>query len=204
MAKIWWHRHFYLREVLVNKRSEECICAAQWERTLMQKHQTKLFLVLQWRGESEKSLLTQMFTSCCQKNINISPHELDTLSKPENCDSSHLVVFQTHRTFEEDTSFSIRHPCLPGVTGCTGVKVKGRKRQFCFSAQGPKLLMDALPKTLHPHTHELEQMVWLYANVLACGHALCALQSKRLKTTSDHLCFPEKKIFVRQHFALLF
>lgn len=155
-------------------------------------------------GKWEKPPHTDVHKLLSEEHQHLSTRTWHSIQAWEHRDSSHLVVFQTHNTCEEDTSFSIQHPCLPGVTGCTWVIVEGRKRQFCFSAQSPKLLMDALPKTLYPHTHELEQMVWLYANVLACGHALSAPQSKRLKTTSDHLCFPEKKIFVRQHFALLF
>lgn len=29
----------------------------------------------------------------------------------------------------------LEHPHSPGVTGCTGVKIWGRKSQYCFSAQ---------------------------------------------------------------------
>lgn len=61
-----------------------------------------------------------------------------------------------------------------------------------FFSTGPKLLMDALPKSLHTHTHtqKLGSVcgavggVRLYANALACGHALSARQTRRLKHNS--------------------
>lgn len=95
------------------------------------------------------------------RGTSTSPLNKDTLSKPENTTIAHLVFFffffqNIQSIWWRDILLpSLEHPRLPGVTGCTGgegVKVEGRKRQFCFSAWTPKLLMDALPKSTHPHT----------------------------------------------------
>lgn len=88
---------------------------------------------------------------------------------------------------------SLEHPHQPGVTSWRKrPKLKEGRGHFVFH-RVPETA-DGRTSPVYASTHMPEQMVWPYANVLACGHALCAQQSKRLKTTSDHLCFEEKNI----------
>ena len=94
------------------------------------------------------------------RGTSTSPLNEDTLSKTENTVIAHLVFFsfQIYSPFEGGTSFCHHwnilayQVSLAALRGGRRVKVEGRKRQFCFSAWAPKLLMDALPKSMHPHT----------------------------------------------------
>lgn len=146
------------------------------------------------------------------RGTSTSPLNKDTLSKPENTTIAHLVVFffffskytvhlkEGHPSAFAGTSSPTRCHWLHWGGGGQSWR---KEEAILFFSMDPETA-DGCTSQVYASTHRLEQLVWLYANVLACGHALSAQQSKRLKTTSDHLCSEEKKYLFNSilHFSM--
>lgn len=114
----------------------------------------KLILISQWEGVVGVGAASSHRCSAAARGTSTSPLNEDTLSEPENNMIAHILWFSKCTAYSKETHPSVLNG-TSSLTRCHWLHwgQSWRKEEaILFFSTWLKLLMDALPKSLHPQT----------------------------------------------------